>query len=114
MKKIILYTLTCFTFISCIDCEKLADLQREDECLLIVKQRPDINENYFNFKGIHPYTNNECDCESGTSYRWWSSYSDKIDINDTIIKKKGELIFNIHKKDTVLSFDWKCKGRTYH
>jgi len=74
---------------------------------------PTQYENYFNVKGRDPRTNEKCDCKSEFSYRWWSSYLDKLSIGDTIIKRKGELVFSIHKKDTILSFPWICEGQVY-
>ena len=32
---------------------------------------------------------------------------------DTIIKRKGEYAFNIHKRDTVLTFNVECQGKVY-
>jgi len=98
---------------SCIDCETLQKNYRTDECILIVKEKPGFGDTDFNFKGIHPFTKRQCDCRSDISYRWWSLYKKDIDINDTIIKKKGELIFSIHKSDTILRFNWKCKEKKY-
>ncbi len=40
-------------------------------------------------------------------------YSHLISKGDTIIKKKGELIFSIHKKDTIYNFNWECDGKIY-
>ena len=97
----------------CTDCIKLAELQRKDQCLLIVEKRPAFNDPYFNFVGKNLITGAPCDCESGTSYRWWNLYRDEIDVGDTIIKKKGELIFSIVKKDTVITHYWECEGRIY-
>ncbi|MNJ99452.1 hypothetical protein D3C87_172280 [compost metagenome] len=101
------------SLISCADCDSLAKAYSEDECLLIVERIPLQSENFFNYKGRHPITKTKCSCKSETSYRWWDIYEDKINIGDTIIKKKGELIFSIHKKDTILNFAWECDGKTY-
>ena len=43
-----------------------------------------------------------------------SQYKNEIEIGDTIIKRKGELTFNIHKKDTIISHEWECEGKTYN
>ncbi|RZL61854.1 MAG: hypothetical protein EOO93_11705 [Pedobacter sp.] len=107
--KILFYSPLFFFLYSCFDCEKWTDNLEKDECELVVLQRPGIKDQFFNFKGIHPVTGESCDCVSRTSYRWWDLYKDKIEIGDTIIKRKGELIFYIHKKDTTLTFNWECK-----
>lgn len=101
------------SFISCADCHSWAKAYKEDECLLIVEKIPPYYGKFFNLEGVHPITKSKCNCESKTSYRWWTSYMDKISVGDTIIKKKGELIFSIHKKDTILNFAWECDGKTY-
>jgi hypothetical protein len=44
---------------------------------------------------------------------WWATYKKHIKIGDTIIKRNGELVFSIHKKDTVLSFNFECEGKVY-
>lgn len=45
--------------------------------------------------------------------RWFCKYYKNIEIGDTIIKRKGELLFNIHKKNAVLTFNWECEGKVY-
>jgi len=95
------------------DCKEEAEDLKGDECLLIVKKIPGIRDSKFDYKGINPITKEECDCNSTRSDRWWSLYNENIEIEDTIIKKKGELIFSIHKKDTVLNFNFECDGKIY-
>ena len=98
---------------SCYDCDLWEKAYRDDECLLIVERIPSMSENFFNYEGRHPITKKKCSCKSETSYRWWGLYEDNISIGDTIIKKKGELVFHIHKKDTILDFAWQCDGKIY-
>jgi len=45
--------------------------------------------------------------------RWFCKYYKNIEKGDTIIKRKGELLFNIHKKNAVLTFNWECEGKVY-
>jgi hypothetical protein len=99
--------------VSCVDCEALEKAYRKDECILVVEKVPTKYESFFNFKGRVPITNKKCDCKGENSSRWWNLYKDKIKVGDTIIKKKGELTFSIHKKDTLLSFDFECQGKSY-
>ena len=106
----------CLPFFSCgpsYNCDTTAENYRSDECILIVKRVPRDIDNIFDYRGINPITKKECNCNSKRSGRWWSIYSNHIEIGDTIIKKKNELIFSIHKKDTVLSFNFECDGKVY-
>jgi hypothetical protein len=95
------------------DCKTEAQDLKEDECLLVVRKIPIDTDSRFDFKGINPITDKECDCNSKTSDRWWTDYKELIEIGDTIIKKRGQLIFNIHKKDTILTFDFECNAKIY-
>lgn len=115
MNNILKVVLVFFSIllVSCVDCEDWEKAHRMQECQLVVEQVPTKYENYFNFKGRSPLTNKKCNCRNETSYRWWGQYADSIKVGDTIIKKKGELTFSIHKKDTLLSFDWECEGQKY-
>jgi hypothetical protein len=63
-------------------------------------------------KGLIPLPK-KCDCNSHTSDMWWTTYKEHIEIGDTIIKRKGELMLNVHKKDTILSFNFECDGNVY-
>ncbi|WP_018675497.1 hypothetical protein [Riemerella columbina] len=107
--NIFTYFIFCFYLVSCleVDCDKLKEVYLNEECLLIVEKTPE-QSSWFSAKGRNPITNKSCECKSIN--RWWSLYSSEIKIGDTIIKRKGELTFNIHKKDTVITHDFKCEG----
>jgi hypothetical protein len=95
--------------VSCTDCDSSAYFYKNEECsLLISNQSGDIRKFY---SGKDPFTGKGCDCKDG--FRLYSVYRNHMDIGDTLIKKKGELFFTVHKKDTVLKFDWKCEGKVY-
>lgn len=96
------------------DCSENAKDMKKDECLMIVLKGPGIHDGRFGYKGISPLSHKECDCKSPTSDLWWASYKSYIEIGDTIIKKKNELIFSVHKKDTVLKFNFECEGKVYN
>ena len=99
-------------FISCkIDCEILAKDDRKSECLIIVEELLEHERTSLNAKGINLINGETCICKEDN--RWWYLYRDKIERGDTIIKKRGELTFNIHKKDTILSYKWECEGNVY-
>lgn len=107
---ILLYLVSCQPFG---DCKEYAEDCKEDECLLIVEKIPTDKYHVFDYEGINLVTKEKCDCDSDTSDRWWDDYNEYIEIGDTLIKRKGELTFNIHKKDTVLSFNFECQGKVY-
>lgn len=93
-------------FQSCIDCEKSTKIMAEDECNLVVEIPPIEYPNLFKTNGYDPITKEKKICDNGN--RWWNIYKKEIEEGDTIIKKKGELIFYIHKKDTVIAHEWVC------
>jgi len=116
MKKYVILFCVCLNLVSCgsaNDCDSSAEDRRIDECLLIVKKIPSDTDERFDYGGTNPITKKDCDCNSKRSDLWWAKYKEHIQIGDTIIKKKGELIFSIHKKDTILSFNFECDGKTY-
>lgn len=114
MKNKTLILAIASTLISCtqIDCEKLKQPARERECLVIVEKFLPYQEYSLNVKGRNLINNEDCICKD--EGRWWNQYRDLIELGDTIIKRNGELTFNIHKKDTILSFQWECEGKKYY
>lgn len=110
--KYSLLILLILIFNSCmrVDCYGLAEKMRKDDFSIIVCDMPNTGSYRFNVKGIDPITGIITECNSSNG---WNEYNNRISIGDTIIKRKGELIFNIHKKDTVLSFPWECEGKNY-
>ncbi len=107
------YLILFFMFISCsqIDCDSSALIAKERECLLIFEDLPRFSSYKLDAKGKHLINKKECTCSD--EGRWWVQYIEFLEKGDTIIKRKGELIFSIHKKDTVLNFDWECEGKIY-
>lgn len=108
MKKniIILLLFLLIIFHSCINCQRETEIHREDECNLVVEIPPSQYPNLFKTKGYDPITkvNKICDNEN----RWWNEYKKEIRKGDTIVKRKGELIFYIHKKDSLIAHEWVC------
>ena len=91
-----------------ISCEKNSDkkysqILANEECNLVVETKP-TNSVWFKVEGYNPKTKEEMTCK--TNNRWWNMFADEIEIGDTIVKKKGELIFSIHKKDTLINHKW--------
>ncbi|MDM1297328.1 hypothetical protein HXZ94_02240 [Empedobacter falsenii] len=94
------------------NCEAFLRIDRDSECLMIVEKEQFITSAALGFEGINPYTKENCDCNDNN--RWSYLYRDEVSIGDTIIKRKGELTFNIHKRDTIISHEWECDGKTYN
>lgn len=113
MKKfIVLLSIIFFTSCLNVDCEKSADAQKLNECLVIVKNVPNPKSLHrFKIIGVDPETLKEF--TYAEENRWFCSFYSKIESGDTIIKRKGQLSFNIHKKDTTLIFNYECNGKTY-
>ncbi|HLV52091.1 MAG TPA: hypothetical protein VKY44_09070 [Flavobacterium sp.] len=45
--------------------------------------------------------------------RWYRRFINYMEVGDTIIKREGELILYIHKKDTTMIFKPECEGQVY-
>ena len=93
------------------NCEDVATIFREIECLQIFEKLPAWDSPYMKSEGTHLLTGKRCVCEDDT--RWLNTYRDILEKGDTIIKRKGELTFSIHKKDTVIVVKWECEGKVY-
>ncbi|UIR57423.1 hypothetical protein LZQ00_06290 [Sphingobacterium sp. SRCM116780] len=104
-------TLLLFTF-SCenIDCPQLSGIYRQQECIVVVKQILDSTSAYdFELKGTGVASQKDTLIDEGN--RWYCTFLPYLSTGDTIVKKRGELTFNIHKKDTILTFYWDCEGK---
>lgn len=111
-KTAFIFSILSMNLISCkTDCEWNANGYRNEECLIIVDELSPDNTTTMSIKGFSivdgKYT------VSSENQRWWYTYRDQIERGDTIIKRKGELTFNIHKKDTIISYNWECEGKLY-
>lgn len=107
-------TLNVLFIFSCsndLNCGFLTQKAADNECIIIVNKLPSSPSPTLDAKGINPITKEEFKCSDGG--RWWTQFEDEISTGDTIIKRKGELTFNIHKKDTIISHEWVCEGKTY-
>jgi uncharacterized membrane protein YjdF len=65
--KIIIACMCLFSCGSNYDCDLVANAYKNDECLLIVKEIPGKRDGKFDYKGIHLFNKNECNCNSQTS-----------------------------------------------
>ena len=96
----------CLFIISCTNCKRDTETALEEECNLVVEIPPSDDPYLFKTKGYVPVTNESVVCHNDS--RWWSLYTKEIKVGDTIVKKRGELIFYIHKKDTIITHEWVC------
>ncbi len=112
MKYLKALLLSPFLLLSClnVDCDELKYIYSEEECIIVV-ENPPAKSSWFTVGGHSPFNQEPCECKSVN--RWWSQFSEEIEKGDTIIKRKGELTFNIHKRDTVIAHNWKCNGIEY-
>lgn len=112
MKKVwvLLFSFPIFSCDFKTDCKAFEKERRNENCVMIVEMPPRAGSVYFKAIG-KTLDNKKCICEEES--RWWAVFSDKIEKGDTIVKRKGELVFEIHKKDTILKYNWECEGKTY-
>jgi hypothetical protein len=114
MRKVFILLLSFRLCISCLnpDCEGSVKIDKENECNIILKKEPSTSQAYLNLEGVDIKTRKPCKCKD--KGRWWLTFRDYMSVGDTLIKRKGELVFYIHKKDTILSFPWgECEGKIY-
>ncbi|WP_460943965.1 hypothetical protein [Spirosoma daeguense] len=90
------------------DCESEADTYRPKKCTIKIASRK-FSGQWFQIEGTNVENGNR------TMYahtgNWYQLFEKHIEIGDTVIKQPNELVFSIHKKDTVLVFPFECKGR---
>lgn len=91
------------------DCNSYKSAFYPDEYYLVAKEI-NIDETWMKIRGSVPVTNEK---EKIMVHNNWIINSDDVEIEDTIVKKKGELAIYIHKKDTVIIYDWYCNGKPY-
>jgi len=105
----------CFVLYGCgdikTDCNFFEKIRRDENCIMIVEIPPKPASVYFEAFGKNIENGKPCICKEES--RWWATISDQIKKGDTIIKRKGELLFEIRKKDTILKFKWKCENGIY-
>lgn len=110
--KIFCFCLCVVVILSCdkvASCAEIAENRRNDYCNIIVDDFS-TNEYRFYLKGKNTLTG-EVNTFRRINYLWGYRFVDQIEKGDTVVKKKGELVFYIHKKDSVLAFPFKCDGK---
>lgn len=121
LKKVYFVIFIVFLFGSCDNiskefslkgsCDDITKRFQEIECLQIFEKLPAWDTPYLKSEGTHLLTGFKCICEDDT--RSLNVYKNYFEKGDTIIKRKGELTFSIHKKDTVIVVKWECEGKVY-
>lgn len=109
--KIFVFSSFLFLVFSCSepDCNNVKQGFYLNEYNLIVEES-NINEVWIKIRGTVPKT------EKKTSimvHNNWMVGLDEVEEGDTIVKRRGELMLFIHKKDTIIRHDWYCKGKPY-
>lgn len=92
------------------NCERDAANYRPRECAIKVASR-DLKWHWFSISGTNANDgtrNTYSDLGS-----WYPLFTNYIAIGDTVIKRKNELVFYVHKKDTVLAFPFDCEGQVF-
>ncbi|HLO74005.1 MAG TPA: hypothetical protein VK164_08735 [Flavobacterium sp.] len=114
MKKYLLFFTFFIILSNCekVDCDKLEKYYKEDNCNIIVSKMP-IPDSRHNFYILGKSSMTNLDTIYDEENRWFCQFYKYLEKGDTIIKNKGELLFSIHKKDTVLSFNFECDGKIY-
>ena len=106
MKRIIILISLYIVFHSCTDCKRDAKYIFKEEFNLVIEIPPSEYSELFKTKGYDPVTKEIKNLRSFD--RWLDFYKKEIEEGDTIVKKRGELVFYIHKKDTVIAHEWVC------
>ena len=94
-------------FYSCIDCEKLDLSYRKDNLEVVLTAKPTI---FGDMKFVGTELNSSKINTTVMTRRWYREYIDSMQIGDTVIKRKGDIILSIHKKDTIINITWVCEG----
>ncbi|REA58169.1 hypothetical protein DSL64_21415 [Dyadobacter luteus] len=105
--SILLYS--CFREASC---EDAAEVNRPDDLNLII-ERTSGSAYRLRLEGTNPITNKKGKFLR-QNYTWSQPFIKDIAVGDTVVKRKGELKFYIHKADTILVFPFKCRGEEFN
>jgi hypothetical protein len=109
MKSVRIF-LIAYLLISCneITCRERIQRLVNRECNIVVGEIRSPGRS-ISLKGYKP-NSGELSYYSDHGETWYVYFDNKIALGDTVVKNKGELIFSIHKKDTVLVFPFECEG----
>jgi len=91
------------------DCNQVKQAYYPDEYNLIVEQA-NIDLTWIKIQGQTPLTNKKTNIMVHNN---WIVNSNEVEIGDTIVKRKGDLVLTIHKKDSIITHNWYCRGKPY-
>lgn len=108
MKKYIILT-SSILFINCLnpDCNENKRKYVQNDCIIILERdyaSSNVKQVYLKLRGVNPESGEFCECED--TGRDWGRYQNYMDKGDTFTKRKGNNFFTLHKKDTILRFEW--------
>jgi hypothetical protein len=108
-----LVLIICLAFIAGCEgsCKVDADIYRPKQCAILVADTW-FNGRWFRLEGTNIETGKLATYSDQGG--WYLYFKDYIALGDTVIKRKNELVFYIHKKDTTLVFPLECQGKIYH
>lgn len=115
MSKYLILIIIFSTFLNCkkVNCDLIeSEYKKEHFDIIVQKIYNRSSGRIFNVYGIDLNTNKKIDYYNDRTF--FVEYRDYISSGDTIKKKKGEKVFFIHKKDTILKFNWECEGKIYN
>lgn len=109
--KALFYILVLLFFYSCgeADCNQVKKAYYPDEYYIFVTQSK-VDLTWIKLEGYVPETSKR---SSVMVHNNWGIGEDEIDYGDVILKRKGALPLTIHKKDTIITHDWYCRGKPY-
>ena len=93
------------------NCERDAENYRPRECAIKVASR-DFRWRWFSISGTNTKDGTQNTYSDLGS--WYPLFTEHIAIGDTVVKHMNELVFYVHKKDTVLAFPFDCEGKVFH
>lgn len=110
MKVFVCLSLIVLTY-SCgkADCNSVKLAFYPDEYNLIVEEA-NIDLTWIKVEGQIPLTKEKTNIMVHNN---WIVKPDEVEIGDTIVKRKGDLILTIHKKDSIILHHWYCRGKSY-
>ncbi|HLU85339.1 MAG TPA: hypothetical protein VKZ45_07685 [Vicingaceae bacterium] len=92
-------------------CEKIENSIKEENYHLILSEKPEKTYRrgnwFYNLQGGYLERNTDTIIYL-SNFRWYDEFYYLWDKGDTLIKEKGNLITEIHKKDTVYYMQWDC------
>ncbi|SFO09363.1 hypothetical protein SAMN05421741_1204 [Paenimyroides ummariense] len=113
--NILFSTVIISTLLSCRTeegCKKIENSIKEENYHLVLSAKPEKNSG--NGTWFYEVKGKDLDSNTDTiihldNYRWYESFYYLWDKGDTLVKAKGSLITEIHKKDTIYHMQWDCE-----